>query len=69
MTPYWLGWIAAFLLLEGYALKNTKGGTLSSHVWRWFSIKERSKGWLLRRIALGGFVTWLAVHFMTGGAI
>ncbi|MFF3055009.1 hypothetical protein [Streptomyces sp. NPDC057909] len=34
----WVGWLAAFVVIEGKALFNkTEGDTLSEHVWRWFS--------------------------------
>ena len=67
-TVAWFGWIVAFLVIEGLAIRDDDpGDTLSEHVWRWFSVTERTTGWRVRRIALGGFMMWLTVHFLTGG--
>lgn len=73
----WLGWIAAFGVIEGLALARKKeGGTLSEHVWKWFGIGEAGEGrpepttWVwIRRVTLGGFLAWLSIHFLTGGVI
>lgn len=71
MTVYdfgWLIWIVAFLVFEGLALRTkVPGATLSAHVWLWFSIKSPGKQWRLRRFALLAFMSWLALHFLTGG--
>ena len=71
MTVYdivWLIWIAAFLVVEGLALRTkVPGATLSAHVWRWFSIKSPGRQWRLRRLALLAFMSWLFAHFLTGG--
>lgn len=67
-TIGWLGWIAAFLVIEGLALRTkVPGATLSSHVWAWFSIKSTGRDWRLRRFALVAFLGWLTLHFLTGG--
>lgn len=67
-TIAWLLWGLAFLVIEGVALFNAKrDDTLSEHVWRWFSIRKRSKGWQARRFALVAFLAWLVLHFLTGG--
>ncbi|MFF7252437.1 hypothetical protein [Streptomyces microflavus] len=71
----WVGWLAAFLVIEGKALFNkTSGDTLSEHVWKWFSTARTGEhqgqptGWVrLRRFALLAFMAWLSVHFLTGG--
>ncbi|MFF3793768.1 hypothetical protein ACFYXW_27610 [Streptomyces sp. NPDC001981] len=70
----WIAWLAAFVAIEGKALTNkTKGDTLSEHVWKWFSTARtgaqgQPTGWVrLRRFALLAFMTWLSVHFLTGG--
>lgn len=67
----WVGWLAAFCVIEGAALaRKAPGDTLSEHVWAWFHTKRgtRADGTTrLRRLALLAFVTWLAVHFLTGG--
>ncbi len=63
-TVLWLIWIALFGAIEIPALINRQGGdTLSEHVRKWFSTREKSKGWLARRTALGAFLAWLAYHF------
>jgi hypothetical protein len=51
--------------------------TLSEHVWYWFGINttpgvlenvRRANWWArVRRLALGAFLLWLAIHFLTGG--
>lgn len=68
-TLLWLGWLTAFLIIEGFALANTeRGDTLSETVWRWASIKEKGAFWRLRRLLLVTLLAWLALHFLTGGA-
>lgn len=72
MTALWLGWLAIFLMLEGYALASPKtGDTLSEHVWEWFAIGNERRpitaGVRLRRFALLAFMAWLSLHFITGG--
>jgi hypothetical protein len=77
MTWLWLLWLGAFAVLEGYALVSKReGDTLSEHVWRWFGIGENGKprppvtaSVRLRRFLLLAFMTWLLVHFMTGGFV
>jgi len=57
-----------FGAIEGSALINkSKNDTLSEHVWRFFSIKEKSWGWRFRRFCLLSFLVWLTTHFVTGG--
>ncbi|GAA0945983.1 hypothetical protein [Actinocorallia libanotica] len=70
----WLGWIGAFVVVEGVALKRGQpGDTLSEKVWKWFGIgtnghhPKRTTWVQIRRVALLGFMTWLTVHFMSGG--
>ena len=66
-TQAWIVWGGMFLAIEGAAVFNKrKSDTLSEHVWAWFSIKSKGRGWLYRRAALGGFLAWLTIHFMTG---
>ena len=65
-TVAWLLWIAMFAGIEGVALaRKQRGDTLSEHVWSWFSIRDKSAGWLLRRGFLAVFLVWLSVHFLT----
>jgi hypothetical protein len=64
-TYLWIGWLLAFLGIEGFALaRKEKGDTLSEHVWSWFSVKERKGGYKWRRGVLGAFLAWLVAHFM-----
>lgn len=67
----WVGWILAFLVIEGLALFNKdKGDTLSENVWRWFGVKGKPSGKnSLRTMGLMGFMIWLAIHFVSGGRI
>jgi len=68
-TIGWIVWLLMFGAIEGAALANKrKGDTLSEHVWQYFSIKHKGKGWRLRRFSLLAFLAWLVVHFLTGGA-
>lgn len=72
-TVLWLAWLVWFLIEEGIALaRGGPGATLSAHVWRWFGTDRNERhpqsGWTrIRRVALAGFMLWLAIHFMTGG--
>ena len=69
----WLVWGAYFVVVEGMALFNdTKGDTLSGHVWAWLGYREGRVGKptgseRLRRYLTLGFLAWLVVHLMTGG--
>ena len=69
-TRLWLGWIAAFFLIEGTALaRHRPQDTLSDHVWAWFDIPHHPappRQVRLRRIALLAFLAWLVSHFLTG---
>jgi hypothetical protein len=71
-TIGWLCWLGWFLLEEGFAVgKGGRSATLSGHVWKWFAVKTGpapSTVTRLRRVALLGFLTWLVVHFLGGGA-
>ena len=66
-----IGWVLLFGLgfaLEGAAFFNRdRGATLSQHVWSWFSLKGKSRGWRARRFAFLTFWAWLTIHFFTGG--
>lgn len=67
-TVAWLFWIAAFLAIEVPALFNKEpGDTLSEHIWKWFSVKDKSRGWQARRFVLVTFLAWITLHFATGG--
>ena len=70
MTPAWLIWLAAFLVLEGKAIFNrVPNDTLSAHLWRWFAIKGKPRLWQARRLALLLGLAWLVVHLLTGGVV
>jgi hypothetical protein len=67
-TIAWLFWLAMAAVIEIPALLNkAPGDTLSEHVWRWFSIRDKARGWQARRFVLLTFMVWLTVHFLTGG--
>jgi hypothetical protein len=74
-TVAWLSWLGAFGVIEGMALFNKRDGdTLSEHVWRWFATgqgapSEPSWSVRLRRFTLLAFMSWLSVHFLTGGRV
>lgn len=72
-TILWFGWGAYFVVVEGVALSNSKGGdTLSEHVWAFLGYRERRVGpptgsQRLRRFATLAGLCWLVVHLLTGG--
>jgi hypothetical protein len=67
-TVVWLLWLGMFAVVEGAALLNKKpGDTLSEHVWDWFGIRGKPKGYQARRFVLLVFLAWLTTHFLTGG--
>jgi hypothetical protein len=64
MTTAWIIWIALFFVIEGIALADKKkGDTLTEHFRKWFSLKHKGKGWLLRRGVLAAGLLWLGYHF------
>jgi hypothetical protein len=67
-TIAWLLWLSMLIAIEGTALANkVPGDTLSEHVWKWASVKDKSVGWRLRRAVLVVFLVWLAMHLISGG--
>lgn len=68
-TVAWIAWIAAFAVIEGFALVNKKpGDTLSENVWRWFAVKGGSRPiwhWTGRLILLIAGI-WLTGHLAFG---
>jgi hypothetical protein len=61
----WFGWVLAFVIIEGIAIRNDiDGDTLSEHIRKWFRIDTRP-GRTVFLIAFGGFVAWFAVHILT----
>lgn len=68
-TVLWALWILAFVVIEGAALTNRiDGDTLSAHLTRWFSVRDKGRAYRARRIALLAFLSWLLVHLLSGGA-
>lgn len=56
-----------FFAIEGPALANRReGDTLTDHIRRWFGLKGKPPGWLLRRLILAVFLIWLPLHFFFG---
>ena len=67
-TIAWLMWLAMFGVIEGVALvRKESGDTLSEHIWKWFSIKDKAKGWVVRRGVLALFLLWLGLHMLGVG--
>lgn len=75
-TWLWIGWGAAFAVIEGVALSNSKhGDTLSEHAWAFMGVRGskanpvRTPRWTLRvaRIIVLSGLLWLTLHFATGG--
>ena len=66
-TVAWILWLAMFVVIEGAAIFRKEGGdTLSEHVWKWFSVREKAAGWKARRAVLAGFLAWLSAHLLGG---
>lgn len=61
-TVLWIIWLLQFAAIEGPALFAPGHATLSEQVWDWFSVKNKSSGWLWRRATLLFFLVWLLVH-------
>ncbi len=69
-TTTWLVWIVMFFAIElPAAFNRKKGDTLSEHLWKWFSIKDKAKGWRVRRMGLTFTLVWIFIHLITGGWI
>jgi hypothetical protein len=67
-TIAWIFWIVYFVIVEGEAIiKHDPDGTLSNHIWDWFSMKGYGPWWKARRFLLLAFMAWLSAHFLTGG--
>jgi hypothetical protein len=64
-TTAWLLWIAMFFVIEMPAVFNKRpGDTLSEHIWAWFAIKDKPKGWRMRRLTLIAALAWLVLHLL-----
>jgi hypothetical protein len=69
-TSLWIVWLVLFGAIEGVALANkTPGDTLSEHIWKWFSVRGKARGWMFRRAALFLFLVWLLLHMMGIGGV
>lgn len=61
----WIGWIAAFFIVEGVALHNDMpGDTLSEHLRQWLSVKTKL-GRTVFLVLWAGFAVWFCVHIIT----
>lgn len=68
-TLLWLGWLAYFLVVEFLALRYSKRGTLSAHVWAIFGVGKDDRGfWHLswRRVLVLIPMLVLTSHFVFG---
>lgn len=64
MTFHWAFWIVGpFLAYELYAAL-THQRTLSQQTWNWFSLAQRKRHWLVRRIVFVVFWLSLGSHFV-----
>ena len=62
-TIAWIGWILAFCVIEGLALRSRREErTLSGHVWA--VLKFRKLFWLLG----AAFLLWVSIHFLSLGS-
>ena len=74
MDPFailWLGWIGAFVAIEGVAIaRKERGDTLSEKVWSViFKDKKLTKPRGMLPYMLAGFLGWLVMHFSFGGRL
>ena len=71
-TLFWLLWIASFMIVEGWAIKDKRqGDTLSSHVWWSLSQVEDlgpfgKAGRAVLSAGIIGLFVWLVPHFTLG---
>jgi hypothetical protein len=63
-TWAWMAWLVVFLCIEIPAAIKRKGATLSEHVWKWFGIRTKDKGYRWKRLVLAGFLIALSCHFV-----
>lgn len=65
-TVAWVFWIVGFFVIEMPAVFNkTEGDTLTEHITKWFSLKDKAPGWVLRRLSLLAGLGWLCYHFIS----
>ncbi len=68
-TWLWLGWAAAFAVIEGVAIANdVKDDTLSEHFRRWFRT-DTKLGRTVWLIVSGCFAAWFVTHVAVVGSI
>jgi len=69
-TIAWIVWGLAFAGIEGTAIvRRNSAGTLSDHIWSWFAVNNKPRGWQIRRVALVGGLAVLVVHLIGGGNV
>lgn len=67
-TVAWLLWGAMFFVIEIPAILDKRSGdTLSEHLRKWFSTKDKSWGWVARRGVLALFFVWFIIHLFVDG--
>ena len=60
----WIGWLAAFLVIEFSALfAGRPQYTLSDYVWR---LERINQAWTVVRYFVAAFCIWLALHMTFG---
>lgn len=68
-TIVWIGWLAAFAVLEGVALRDKRpNDTFSEFTWRLLKIRDRrptAATWIARVLLIIGGV-WLTGHLAFG---
>jgi len=68
-TYGWIAWVLMFLGLESKALISKEvGDTLSEHVWKWFSVRDKRNTpvTMTLRGVLVVFLVWLTGHLGFG---
>jgi len=64
-TFNWLFWLAGFFLAYELVAVAVGGRTLSRQMWNWFSLGQRKRYWILRRVVFVVFCTLLIYgHFL-----
>lgn len=64
-TIAWIMWLVMFGVIEGVALaRKETDDTLTEHIRKWFSTRDKAPWWLARRGVLAVFLVWLTAHFL-----
>lgn len=66
-TFLWGLWALLFLVIEGVAILEDSGGTLSEHLRRWFRT-DTHLGRTVWLVVSGLFFAWFVVHIAVAGA-